>query len=164
MILEAFWKGDAETLAWLTEADVRDAFTAAINERTTAGHVLDNRLIAVEQASVVDAGLDGKVARITMRFDAAIAAVTRDADGQVVAGSPELPSIHAALAVLCAESGRPDEAVAAWAALSPVSVATADWVAGVGIRSTKRLATARLNRCSSSRPMISRRPVATVDQ
>jgi DNA-binding SARP family transcriptional activator len=29
---------------------------------------------------------------------------------QVVAGSPELPSIHAALAVVCVESGRPDEA------------------------------------------------------
>ena len=87
VILEAFWKGDAETLNWLAVPDVRDAFAAAIAERTTAGHVLDNRLVAIEQASVVDAALDGKVARITMRFDAAIAAVTRDADGQVVAGS-----------------------------------------------------------------------------
>jgi tetratricopeptide (TPR) repeat protein len=38
---------------------------------------------------------------------------------QVVAGSPELPSIHAALAVLCAESGRPDEAAALVEALAP---------------------------------------------
>jgi predicted Zn-dependent protease len=38
---------------------------------------------------------------------------------QVVAGSPELPSIHAALAVLCAESGRPDEAAALVDGLAP---------------------------------------------
>jgi DNA-binding SARP family transcriptional activator len=38
---------------------------------------------------------------------------------QVVAGSPELPSIHAALAVLCAESGRPDEAAALVDRLAP---------------------------------------------
>ena len=37
----------------------------------------------------------------------------------VVAGSPELPSIHAALAVLCAESGRPDEAAALVDGLAP---------------------------------------------
>ena len=45
-----------------------------------------------------------------------------DAEGvvrQVVAGSPELPSIHAALAVLCAESGRPDEAAALVDGLAP---------------------------------------------
>lgn len=87
VILEAFWKDDQDTLGWLTEPDVRDSFVAAIAERTSAGHVLDNRLIAIEHATIVDAVLDGKVARITMRFDAAIAAVTRDAEGQVVAGS-----------------------------------------------------------------------------
>jgi DNA-binding SARP family transcriptional activator len=38
---------------------------------------------------------------------------------QVVAGSPELPSIHAALAVLCAESGRPEEAGALVDELAP---------------------------------------------
>jgi DNA-binding SARP family transcriptional activator len=41
---------------------------------------------------------------------------------QVVAGSPELPSIHAALAVLCAESGRPDEAAALVDGLAPPDI------------------------------------------
>ena len=87
MILEAYWKGDEEQLGWLAEDEVRDAFTQAILARTTAGHVLDNRLVSIERAMIADAALEGKLARITVRFDADIAAVTRDADGTVIAGS-----------------------------------------------------------------------------
>jgi predicted lipid-binding transport protein (Tim44 family) len=87
MILEAYWKGDEEQLAWLAEDDVRSAFLAAIAQRAEAGHVLDNRLVSIERAMIADASLTGKLARITVRFDADIAAVTRDAEGVVVAGS-----------------------------------------------------------------------------
>lgn len=87
MVLEAFWKGDEETLAWLTEDHVREAFAEAIKARTTAGHVLDNRLVTIERAVITDASVDNKVARVTVAFDADIAAVTRDAEGNVVAGS-----------------------------------------------------------------------------
>jgi predicted lipid-binding transport protein (Tim44 family) len=87
MILEAFWKGDAETLGWLVEDDVRHAFEEAIAARTAAGHVLDNRLVAIERALISEASVEGRVARITVRFDADIAAVTRDGEGNVVAGS-----------------------------------------------------------------------------
>lgn len=87
MILEAYWKGDEETLGWLVEDEVRGAFADAIAERAAAGHVLDNRLVSIERAMISDASLDGKIARITVRFDADIAAVTRDADGNLVAGS-----------------------------------------------------------------------------
>lgn len=87
MILEAFWKGDEEELAWLAEDDVREAFVAAIAARNTAGHVLENRLVSIERAVISDATLEGKVARITVRFDADIAAVTRDAENTVIAGS-----------------------------------------------------------------------------
>jgi predicted lipid-binding transport protein (Tim44 family) len=87
MILEAYWKGDEESLAWLVNDDVRGAFAEAIAERAAAGHVLDNRLVSIERAVISDASVDGKQARITVRFDADIAAVTRDADGNLVAGS-----------------------------------------------------------------------------
>jgi predicted lipid-binding transport protein (Tim44 family) len=87
MTLEAFWKGDEEALSHLAEPDVRDAFAEAIAARTTAGHVLDNRLVAIETAKIEDASVDNRVGRITVRFDADIAAVTRDADGVVIAGS-----------------------------------------------------------------------------
>lgn len=87
MILEAFWKGDRETLDWLVEPDVKAAFESAIAEREAAGQTLENRLVSIERAAIADAGVDGGQARVTVRFDADIAAITRDAEGNVVAGS-----------------------------------------------------------------------------
>lgn len=87
MTLEAFWKGDEAALADLAEPDVRDAFANAIAARNQAGETLDNRLVSIERATVVDASVDGRAARIAVRFDADIAAVTRDGAGNVVAGS-----------------------------------------------------------------------------
>jgi predicted lipid-binding transport protein (Tim44 family) len=87
VILEAFWKGDREGLVDLTAPEVRADLVAAIDAREAAGHVLDNRLVAIERAAIEDARLTGKVAEIEVRFDAYIAAVTRDKDGAMVAGS-----------------------------------------------------------------------------
>lgn len=87
MILEAFWKGDREELARLVDDAVREDFVEAIRLREEAGETLDNRLIAIERAVIERARLDGQMASVTVRFDADIAAVTRDRDGQVVAGS-----------------------------------------------------------------------------
>lgn len=87
MVLEAFWRGDREELAELCDRDVYDSFVAAIAEREAAGHTLDNRLIRIEDSTVHSATLDGNIARIAVRFVADISAVTRDADGNVVAGS-----------------------------------------------------------------------------
>jgi predicted lipid-binding transport protein (Tim44 family) len=87
MILEAFWKGDEDALGRLTGDDVRDSFLQAISERKAVGHILDNRLVTIERAAIEKARLSGQMASVTVRFDADIAAVTRDADGNVVAGS-----------------------------------------------------------------------------
>ena len=87
MVLEAFWRGDREALATLADEDVQAAFGEAISDREEAGQTLDNRLVRVDKAVIAQAALDGRIARIMVRFDADIAAVTRDADGKVVAGS-----------------------------------------------------------------------------
>jgi predicted lipid-binding transport protein (Tim44 family) len=87
MVLEAFWKGDRDELGWLTAPSVREAFEAAIAEREAAGHTLDNRLVAIERAAIDDARLNGNEAEVEVRFDAFVAAVTRNAEGEVVAGS-----------------------------------------------------------------------------
>ncbi len=89
MILEAYWRGDRQELAHLTGGEVREAFEGAIRDRDEAGHKLDNRLVAIERAVIEDASLEGRTASITVRFDADIAAVTRDADGTLIAGSLE---------------------------------------------------------------------------
>ena len=87
MILEAFWKGDKDTLRELTDDDVYESFAGAIDARDEAGETLENRLIRIEDASVRSAELDGRIARIAVLFVADIAAVTRDRDGNVIAGS-----------------------------------------------------------------------------
>lgn len=87
MILEAYWKGDEEQLGWLADEGVRASFVEAIAARREAGEVLDNRLVSIEKAVISAAVLDGREARVTVRFDADIAAVTRDGDGNVLAGS-----------------------------------------------------------------------------
>lgn len=87
MILEAFWEGDRETLKELCDDDVYESFDAAITAREEAGETLDNRLIRIEETAIHSATLDGRMARVAVRFVADIAAVTRDRDGNVVAGS-----------------------------------------------------------------------------
>ncbi len=87
MVLEAFWQGDRETLRELCDDDVYAGFDAAITARDTAGETLENRLVRIEDAKIDAAELVGKTARVTVRFVADIAAVTRDRDGTVIAGS-----------------------------------------------------------------------------
>jgi predicted lipid-binding transport protein (Tim44 family) len=87
MILEAFWKGDREDLRHLVGGHVLAAFEQAIGEREAEGHKLDNRLVAIERTVIEDARLSGRTAEIDVRFDADIAAVTRDKEGTLVAGT-----------------------------------------------------------------------------
>jgi predicted lipid-binding transport protein (Tim44 family) len=87
MILNAFWTGKRDDLRWLCDSDVAQSFEEAIDQREAEGHVLDNRLVRIEKAQIVDAMLRNRTAHVTIRFDADIAAVTRDKDGNVVAGS-----------------------------------------------------------------------------
>lgn len=87
MILEAFWKGDRETLKELCDHDVYDSFDAAITAREEAGEQLNNSLIRIEEAVIEGASLTGTMARLRVRFVADIAAVTYDKDGAMIAGS-----------------------------------------------------------------------------
>ncbi len=87
MILEAYWNGDRDTLKELCDSDVYAGFESAISAREAAGETLDNSLIRIEEYKIHTATLDGKMARVGVLFVADIAAVTRDKDGNVVAGS-----------------------------------------------------------------------------
>ena len=87
MILEAFWTGDRDTLRDLCDDDSYDAFVAAIEARAERGETLDNRLVGIDSAKIVAVEVGRKEARITVRYQADISAVTRDADGKVIAGS-----------------------------------------------------------------------------
>jgi len=87
MVLEAFWNGDRDTLHELCDDDVFAGFDGAITAREEAGQTLDNSLVRIEETRIHSASLDGKLARVAVLFVADIAAVTRDKDGNVIAGS-----------------------------------------------------------------------------
>ena len=87
LILEAFWKGDLDTIRPHVDDHVYETFAAAVEQRKADGLTIDNRLVAIDQAVIAEASADHGVAILTARFEADIAAVTRNADGEVVAGS-----------------------------------------------------------------------------
>lgn len=87
MILEAYWKGDRDTLRDLCDDDSYEAFADAIAARESRGETLDNRLMGIDSAKITAVELNRSEARVTVRYHADISAVTRDADGKLIAGS-----------------------------------------------------------------------------
>lgn len=87
LILEAYWKGDRDTLAFLCDDDVRESFVEAIDGREARKEVLENRLVRIDEARIIDAEYDHPIARITVRFDADVASLIKDADGNIIGGS-----------------------------------------------------------------------------
>lgn len=87
IVLEAYWKGDKEALRFLCDDDVYDSFVEQIDGRQERGETLENRLVRIEDVRVIDASFDVPMARITVQFDADIAALVKDADGNVIGGS-----------------------------------------------------------------------------
>ncbi|HET7317009.1 MAG TPA: Tim44/TimA family putative adaptor protein [Sphingomicrobium sp.] len=87
LILESFWKGDLAAIRPHVDNHIYQAFAGSVEERNAEGLILDNRLVTIEQAVVSAVTLEHTVAFVTVRFEADIAAVTRNKDGEVVAGS-----------------------------------------------------------------------------
>lgn len=87
MILEAFWTGDRDTLRDLCDDDSYEGFVEAIEARDARGEKLDNRLVGIDSAKITAVELSRREARITVRYQADISAVTRDAEGKMIAGS-----------------------------------------------------------------------------
>jgi predicted lipid-binding transport protein (Tim44 family) len=87
LILESFWKGELDALRPHVDDHVYETFAGAVAQREKEGLTLANRLVTIDQAVISEASADRSVATLTVRFEADIAAVTRNAEGQVVAGS-----------------------------------------------------------------------------
>lgn len=87
LVLESFWKGDLEQIRGHVDDHIYETFAGAVEQRKSEGLTLDNRLVCIDQAVISEAALERGVAVITVRFEADIAAVTRNASGEVVAGS-----------------------------------------------------------------------------
>jgi len=95
MILEGFWKGELSGIEPFMSDEVADQFRAAIAAREAEGLVPDNRIVSLDGPRIVHAQLDGTMAEVSVRYDAKIISVSRDAEGRVVSGTPgEAVSTH----------------------------------------------------------------------
>jgi predicted lipid-binding transport protein (Tim44 family) len=88
MIVNAFAGGDKERLRPLLNDDVYKPFAAAIDERNAAGETLETRILRIKRLDIVEAGLVGRTARITVKFVSDQVNVLRAHDGSIVDGDP----------------------------------------------------------------------------
>ena len=89
MVVGAFAGGDKSRLRSLLSDDVYQPFAAAIDERSAAGETLETRIIGLKRLDITEAGLAGRVARITVKFVSDQINVLRAHDGSVVDGDPD---------------------------------------------------------------------------
>lgn len=88
MIVQAFAAGDKDALRPLLADDVFAGFAGVIDQRGVDGHTLDTQLMAIENAEVVDAAMQGNMARVSIRFTSEQINVVRDAEGKEIEGDP----------------------------------------------------------------------------
>lgn len=89
MAVEAFAAGERDVLKDLLGDDVYQAFDDAIIEREKSGETQETEIQSVQHSEVLEAHLDGKDAVITVKFKAEETSVTKDKDGEIIAGHPE---------------------------------------------------------------------------
>jgi len=87
MIARAFAQGDRAALKPLLSDDVYASFDSAISTREKAGQQMDFSFVGLNQASLEDVGLRGRIAEVTVRFVSELISVTRDAAGAVIDGA-----------------------------------------------------------------------------
>lgn len=88
MILEAYAKGDSQALKPLLNPEVFANFSQAIRDREQAGETIEDTLVGIKSADIVEAYLDGRNANVTVKFVSEQINVTRDESGDVVDGNP----------------------------------------------------------------------------
>ena len=89
MIVGAFASGDRKTLKDLLSKDVYEGFEQAISEREARGEIAETTFVGIDKADITAIDVSNRVAQITVRIVSELITVTRDAQGNVVDGSPE---------------------------------------------------------------------------
>jgi predicted lipid-binding transport protein (Tim44 family) len=88
MVVEAFSKGDKDTLKPLLSDEVYAHFATAIDGRTRRGEAVSFELVSIKESRITAAKLEGRLAEITVTFETAIVTSTKDRNGAVISGDP----------------------------------------------------------------------------
>ncbi len=88
MIVTAFAAGDRKALKNLLDKDVYDSFEAAIAEREAEGHTVDFTFVGLSNIEFAEAEMDRRNAVLTLRIDAEVVSITKDAESEIIEGTP----------------------------------------------------------------------------
>ena len=91
MIVAAFAEGDKPALRPLLSDEVFQRFAVAIDERVAARETLETRIERLDSPDIIEAGLAGRTAQVTLKLVSRQINVTRAMDGSIVDGAPGQP-------------------------------------------------------------------------
>lgn len=88
MIVAAFAKGDTKTLRPLLADEVYEGFERAIRQRQEAGEMLETEIAGIKDMEIRQAGVQGTVASLTVRFVSEQMILIKDSEDRVIDGDP----------------------------------------------------------------------------
>lgn len=89
LIVNAFAAGDTATLKPLLSTDVYSSFASAIQQRLQAKETHETNLMTIKDCDLMEAGVEGNSAFVTVKIVSDQVNVTRAADGTVIDGDPD---------------------------------------------------------------------------
>ena len=90
MILMAFEKGDLESILPFLDRDVYQSFADVIDMREREGLTVEAHFIGLRELALHEATFDRETrnAQVSVRFVSELTSVARNAEGEIVEGSP----------------------------------------------------------------------------
>ena len=89
MIVGAYAGGDTGVLRPLLSDPVYESFAAEIQRRVAAGERHETTIERVKDADVLEAGVDGRMALVTVKFVSDQVMTTHGPDGKLIDGDPD---------------------------------------------------------------------------
>ncbi len=84
MIVEAFAKGDKNTLKPLLSPSVFKSFSAALKDRQEASQTVETKIIGIKDPQVLSIEIKDEQEQITLKFVSEQIIVTKDAEGKIL--------------------------------------------------------------------------------
>jgi predicted lipid-binding transport protein (Tim44 family) len=94
LIVKSYAGGDTATLRPLVSDEVYDTFAESIRERMAMKETVDTRVVRLQDPAIVDAGMEGRTALVTVKFVSGQTSVTRGPDNAILEGDPDRAEEH----------------------------------------------------------------------
>jgi len=88
MILAAFAKNDLGPVKPFLADDVYRRFADALGQSTKNGETREADLISIARCEALEAGMEGRIAKVTVKFVSEQTDIVKDSEGRIIAGEP----------------------------------------------------------------------------